>query len=153
MVIYIGADHRGFQLKEAVKEYLKNMGYAVNDMGDDRYNENDDYTEFASTVAEKVSADWSGSRGILICGSGVGMDVTANKFDRIRSVLAFSPDQASASRNEDDTNILSLPADFLDVSTVKKIVSAWMQTPFTGGERYERRLDKIKVLEQKIKNL
>jgi len=153
MVIYIGADHRGFQLKEALKEYLKELGYAVSDVGDSKFDENDDYTDFASAVAEKVSADWSGSRGILICGSGVGVDVTANKYDRVRSVLAFSPDQASASRSDDDTNVLSLPADFVDLEVSKKIIGVWLQTPFRGGERYQRRLDKIKSLEQKLKNL
>ncbi len=153
MIIYIGADHRGFQLKGALKDYLKGLGYQISDLGDSRYDENDDYTDFASAVAERVSADWNNSRGVLICGSGVGVDVTANKYDRVRSVLAFSPDQANASRSDDDTNVLSLPADFVDLETSKKILSTWLQTPFRGGERYQRRLDKIKSLEQKIKNL
>jgi len=153
MIIYIGADHRGFQLKEALRDYLKNLGYQVSDMGNSHYDENDDYTDFASAVAEKVSADWSGSLGVLICGSGAGVDITANKYDRVRSVLAFSPDQAGDSRGDDNTNIISIPADFVDLEISKKILVTWLQTPFKGGERYERRLDKIKSIEQKTKNL
>ncbi len=150
MLIYIGADHRGFRLKEAISKYLKDMGYSVSDMGASAYDENDDYNDFASAVAEKVSSDPSGSRGIVMCGSGVGVDVVANKFRGIRSALSFSPDQASASRADDDTNVLALPADFLDVEASKRIVSVWLQAPASADARYKRRINKINELEHKL---
>jgi ribose 5-phosphate isomerase B len=147
VVIYLGADHRGFKLKEELKNYLLGSGYTVRDLGNDRYDENDDYPDFAGKVAEKVSADPLNSKGILICGSGIGVDIVANKFKEVRSSLVFSPDQAYAARYDDDANVLSLPADYLTGEEAKKIVSVWLQTPFSGEERHRRRLYKIKNLE------
>ncbi len=152
MIIYIGADHRGFQLKETIKEYIKELGYSVSDMGNSSYDDNDDYPKFAAAVAEKVSADPNGSRGVVICGSGVGVDMVANKFRGVRSALSFSPDQAGASRADDDTNVLSLPADFIELETAKRIVSVWLQTPISTDARYKRRLEELRALEQKLKN-
>ncbi len=150
MIIYIGADHRGFNLKEILKNYLKDSGYTVSDLGDEKYDENDDYPDFAVKVAKKVSADPTGSRGVLICGSGVGVDVVANRFPYIRSGLAISTDQILAARNDDDINVLSLAADFIDEETAKKILSVWLQTSFSGEERFKRRLDKIKEIDNSI---
>ncbi len=147
MIIYIGADHRGFKLKETLKAYLVRSGYTVHDLGNDHYDEIDDYTDFAVKVTEKVSVNTSGSRGILLCGSGVGVDIVANKFPGIRSALVTIPNQAYVSRNDDDTNILSLAADYIDPEEAKKIVSVWLQTPFSNDEHHKRRLDKIKKLE------
>ena len=144
MIIYIGADHRGFQLKEALKNFLVESGYTVNDMGNNHYDEGDDFVDFARLVIGKVSADLTNSKGILICGSGVGMDIVANRFSGIRSALVSSPDQAMASRNDDDANILSLAADFTDFELVKKIASVWLQTPFSDTEDHKRRLSKIR---------
>lgn len=152
MIIYIAADHRGFQLKEAMREYVKGFGYEVHDMGNSSYDENDDYPTFAAAVAEKVSADPTNSKGILICGSGVGVDIVANKFGRVRSALSFSTDQASASRADDDTNVLAIPADFVDLDTAKKIVSIWLQTPISTDARYKRRIEEIRAIEQRLRN-
>ena len=149
MLIYIGADHRGFKLKDSVKKYLKENGYEVSDVGNDKYDENDDYPDFARKVAENVSADPNLRKGILICGSGVGVDVTANKFDRIRSVLAISPDHAIASKNDDDTNVLSIAADFIDEEDAKKIISAWLLTKFSNLDKHRRRIAKISEIELK----
>jgi ribose 5-phosphate isomerase B len=152
MIIYIGADHRGFELKKIIIEYVKNLGYSVSDLGNSKYEEDDDYPDFAAAVAAKVSADPTGSEGIVICGSGVGVDVVANKFRAVRSALSFSPDQAGASKADDATNVLALPADFLELDVAKRIVSVWLQTPISTDARYKRRLDKIRELEQNIKN-
>ncbi len=143
MIIYLGADHRGFNLKESIKQFLKDSGYTVVDLGNTRYEEGDDYTDFVKSVAEKVAADPSGSRGVVACGSGVGADIVANRFRGVRSVLGFSPNQAADSRNDDDTNVLSLAADYFDLDQAKKIVSVWLQTPFSGEERYKRRIKEI----------
>ncbi len=147
MVIYLGADHRGFQLKEALEIFLKESGYTVNDLGDERYDTNDDYPDFARLVAQKVSADPTNCRGIVICGSGVGVDIVANKFLGVRSALAFSPDQVAMARNDDDVNVVALPADFVDIELAKKIVSVWLQTPVKTEERYRRRLIKLREID------
>lgn len=150
MVIYVGADHRGFKLKEDIKQFLSDSGYTVNDVGNSTYDENDDYVDFAKAVSEKVSADPTNSRGIVICGSGVGVDIVANRFSQIRSALLFSTEQAMASRSDDDANVISFAADFINPETAKKIVSVWMQTQFSNEERYKRRLEKIQDLDNSI---
>jgi len=147
MIIYIASDHRGFRLKETVKAYLIRSGYTVHDLGNDHYDENDDYPDFAIKVAEKISKDSLNNKGILLCGSGIGVDIVANKFKNVRSSLVFSPDHAYMARNHDDVNVLSLPATYLEDEEAKKIVSVWLQTPFSSEEQYKRRLDKIKKLE------
>ncbi len=150
MVIYIGADHRGFKHKEEIKNYLSGLGYSVSDLGNDKYDELDDYPDFAERVAQKVSLD--GSLGILICGSGVGVDVVANKFPGIRSALVSNSEQAMDARSDDDANILSLAADYTSIEDSKKIISLWIGTQFSGEEKYKRRLKKIEALEIKLKN-
>lgn len=153
MVIYFGADHRGFKLKETLKDFLKNRGYEVVDAGNDSYDENDDYPDFVGRVAEKVSLDYENSRGVLICGSGVGVDIAANKFIKVRSALAMTPDQAYDSRNDADTNILCLAADYLEKETAEKILEVWLTTPFSREERHRRRLQKISEIEAKTSRL
>ena len=150
MNIYLGADHRGFKLKQQLADYLKQSLHSVFDLGNDHYDANDDYPDYAILVAQKVSSDPENSVGIVFCGSGVGVDVAANKFKYVRSALAFNSDQAFISRNDDNTNILSLPADFLDFEEAKKIVNIWLQTPFSGGERHKRRIKKIQLLDEGI---
>lgn len=145
MIIYLGADHRGFNLKENLKQFLNKSGYEVVDLGNTKYEEGDDYTDFVKMVAKKVAADPS-SRGVVVCGSGVGADIVANRFRGVRSVLAISAEQAADSRNDDDTNVLSLAADYIDLEQAKKIVSSWLQTPFSGEERYKRRIQEIDEL-------
>ncbi len=147
MVIYIGADHRGFKLKESIRDFLKNKGYEVVDMGNIRYDENDDYVDFAKEVAKKVGLNPDDSRGILVCGSGVGMDVAANKFRAVRSVLAISPDHVYEARHDDNVNVLSIAANFTNESDAQKIVGTFLETPFEKEERYQRRLNKIEQIE------
>lgn len=150
MVIYIGADHRGFTLKKTLVEALKFNGYAVVDVGDETYNEQDDYVDYGIRVAERVSRDYESNRGILLCGSGVGMCVVANKFLNVRAALVATSDQAYDSRTDDDANVLCLGADYLaDAEAAKKIVLTWIQTPYSDEERHRRRLEKISQLELK----
>ena len=145
MTIYIASDHRGFAAKEALKKYLTDSAYSVRDLGNDHYDENDDYPSFAIAVVKKVSAD-PDSKGILLCGSGVGVDIVANKFKGIRSSLCFSPDQAYAARYDDDVNVLSLPAEYINEEGLKKITSTWLQTPFSNIEKHTRRLSEMRDL-------
>lgn len=149
MLIHIGSDHRGFKLKQILLEFLQQSSYEVNDVGNAQYEKNDDYPDFAACVGEKVSLD-PHSRGIVLCASGVGVDIVANKFSRVRCALVADADQAAASRNDDDTNILAFAADYVSEDQAKKIVSTWIQTPFSGEERYRRRIQKIADLERKL---
>ncbi len=147
MIIYIGADHRGFALKETLKGHLTDGGYEVVDMGNDILEEGDDYPDFAAAVADAVSNNPFEDRGIVICGSGVGVDIVANKFFDIRSALAFNEDQVKAARTDDDVNVVALAADFIDEDTAKAIASAFLDTEYDGAEQHQRRIDKITELE------
>lgn len=148
MLIYIGSDHKGFELKEDLKKFLKNKGYEVIDVGNGSYDKNDDYPDFSSLVGRAVSHDSINRKGILICGSGVGVDIVANKFKDVRSVLAINPEQVRLSRNDDDTNVISLPAEFINNVAAVEILETWLNTPFSGEERHKRRLEKIKEIEE-----
>lgn len=147
MLIYIGADHKGFELKESLKKNLIKQGYEVIDVGNDHYDKNDDYPDFAALAAHAVSQDSINRRGILICGSGAGMNIVANKFEGVRAVLINNPEQAKLSRNDGDSNVLTLAADFLDEKMAKEILKVWLKTPFSGDERHKRRLKKIMEIE------
>lgn len=147
MNVFLGADHRGFRLKEALKAYLIERGFAVEDLGNAVEDPNDDYVDFAAKVAEKVSENPNNHRGILICGSGHGVDMVANKFKGVKSALAFNEAVAKQSREHEDANVLSLASDWLPEDDAKKIVDVWLATPFSGEERHVRRLSKITALE------
>lgn len=142
-MIYLGADHRGFKLKEEIKKFLAEKNFSFQDMGNFKYDENDDYVDFAKLVAQKVSEKSNEHKGILICGSGVGVDITANKFHGVRSALADDIATAKQSREHDNTNVLSLPSDEVDFDLAKKIITVWLETPFSNGEKYKRRISKI----------
>lgn len=142
-MIYLGADHRGYNLKEDIKKFLTERGQVFKDMGNLKYDSNDDYADFAKLVAEKVLNNPETNKGILICGSGVGVDITANKFKGIRSALADDVQTAKQSREHDDTNILSLPADEVDFELAKEIISSWLSTSFSNVEKYKRRIGKM----------
>ncbi|MCR4275351.1 MAG: RpiB/LacA/LacB family sugar-phosphate isomerase [Candidatus Wolfebacteria bacterium] len=143
MTIFIGADHRGFKIKEALKPYLKELGLEVVDLGNDHFDENDDYPDFANAVAGKVSKNPETDKGILICGSGIGMSIAANKFENVRAAQADKIEEAILSRKDNDANVLSLSGNSLSEQEIKEIVRAWLETPFSKEERHERRIKKI----------
>src|SRR3989344_610227 len=142
MTIYIGADHRGFHLKEKLKEWLMTKGQDIIDCGNTIYDPDDDYPDFSIAVAEKVSAD-AGSRGLVICGSGGGVTIAANKVKGIRCTTAVHVADVKHNRESNDVNILSLSADFTDFDEAKELVRAFLYTEFGGEERCVRRLNKI----------
>lgn len=142
-MIYLGADHRGFNLKEKIKKYLENLNYKVVDLGNKIFDPNDDYPDFGKAVAFKVAKNPVKDKGILLCGSGNGMAIVANKEKGVRAVLVFNEKMAKFSREHDDANVLALPADFLKFETAKKIVKTWLETKFSGEKRHIRRLKKI----------
>lgn len=143
-MIYIGADHRGYQLKEKIRNYLVRLGYEIKDVGAHHYAQRDDYPDFGKEVAKKVSRNPEKNKGILICGSGIGMDVLANKFKNVSSALVFHEKVAKTSREHNNANVLSLASDFLSEEKAKKIVKIWLEAKFSGVERHKRRLAKIK---------
>ena len=139
-IIPIGADHAGFELKEVLKTYLKVKGYSFKDFGCNS-NESVDYPDFAHPVASMVEANIS-TLGILICGSGNGINMTANKHQGVRSALCWLPEIAELARLHNNANILVLPARFLTTEEAFKIVDAFFSTEFEGG-RHQNRVDKI----------
>lgn len=149
-MIYLGADHRGFVLKEKISLWVLQWGFPLKDLGPEKLDETDDYPDIASRVAEKVSCHEKEAVGILICGSGVGVDVVANKFPKIRSVLGFSAQQVKAARQEDDVNVLCLPADFLSDKKAQKIITMFLKEEFLAKDRYQKRIEKIFEIEKKL---
>jgi len=138
--IALASDHAGYPLKEAVKEYLLSAGYEVEDFGG--FNtEAMDYPDSAHPAAESV-ASGKNERGIFICGTGQGMQLTANKHRGIRAALCWMPEIARLSRLHNDTNVLTMPGRFFDGKTAVEMVKVWLDTPFEGG-RHKRRVEKI----------
>ena len=144
MTIFLGADHRGFKIKESLKPYLKELGLEIVDLGNDHYDEADDYPDFANAVAEKISQNPETDKGILICGSGIGMSIAANKFKGIRAAQVDTTEQAVLSRKDNNANVLTLSENDLSESEAKEIIKIWLETPFSNEPRHERRLKKIR---------
>ena len=148
-MVYLGADHRGFELKEKIAKWLFEMGYAFQDLGAEKFDPQDDYPKYAERVASIVgSEDAKGAKGVLICGSGVGVEVVANKFDGVRAAIGKSVLQVKAGRNDDDMNILVLAADFTSEKDAKAMLIAFLETKYSGLDRFERRLEEIRKLEE-----
>lgn len=148
MKIYIGADHNGFERKKQLSEYLQKNGYEVVDEGDVSLAPEDDFPQFAGKVvmAMRGDQDPSMAKGILICGSGQGMCMAANRFKGVRAALAWDQEEARSARNDDDSNILCLSARSLDFDTTIGIVHTWLITPFAGASRFKRRISELDQL-------
>ena len=144
--VYIGADHAGWAMKEELEVFLKQNGYEVEDMGNEQLVETDDYPDFGHAVAKRVVTD-DNAVGVLLCGSAQGICIVANKVKGVRAVTGFDEEEAVATRTDDDSNVLCLPARFLTVEKAKTILGAWLEAPFSGAERHQRRLEKLKRIE------
>jgi RpiB/LacA/LacB family sugar-phosphate isomerase len=147
MRIVIGADHAGFDLKQSVCEYLRTLGHDVIDVGTVS-DEPVDYPDFAEAVA-KVLLDGKAERGVLICGSGVGASVSANKIPGIRAGLCHDTYSAHQGVEHDDTNVLVLGARVIGVELARELVRHFLAAKFNGEERHNRRVAKIKALERR----
>ena len=145
MQIGLASDHGGFELKEELKAFLKSMGTDPVDMGSFS-EESVDYPDFGMLVAERVSRGEL-EKGILICGTGIGMSIVANKFPGVRATLANDLYSSRLSREHNDSNILILGGRVVGKDLAKEIVKVWLNTPFAGG-RHRRRLEKIEALER-----
>ena len=146
-MIYTAADHRGVELKIRINEWLKGRGYEFEDLGAYEHDPWDDFTDFAIDAAQKVAQNPEGNRAILICGSGVGMGIAANKVKDIRAGLGFSPDQVHAARKDDNINVLVLAADNTGEMLAMDITEKFLETDFVQSDNYLRRLEKISRFE------
>lgn len=144
-MIYIAADHRGFRLKEEIKKWLETELYEFRDLGAYEYDKEDDYPLYAIKIGETVIKE--NARGILICGSGAGASIAANKVKGIRAGLCTSVRQAASARSDDNINLLCLSADWVSVEDNQKITDTFLKTPFSSEERHIRRINQIKDYE------
>lgn len=145
-MIYLGADHGGFSFKEKIKEFLNELKIEYQDLGNLKNDPDDDFPDFAILVAKKV-AETKG-KGILFCTSGLGMCIAANKIKGIRAVSITSKKSAQQSREHLDANILCLGEHVVSFRDAKKIIKVWLETDFFNKDKYIRRIEKIKKLEQ-----
>ena len=146
--IAIGSDHAGFPMKEAILKYLEGAGYAVDDQGTSS-EESVDYPDFGKAVGERVAAKQD-DVGIVICGSGIGISIAANKVSGIRAALAHNVLTAQLAREHNDANVLALGARIVSPAAALEMVQTFLATPYAGG-RHQRRLDKITQIERDIR--
>jgi ribose 5-phosphate isomerase B len=146
MIIPIASDHAGYEAKEKVKKILEDLGHMPVDFGT-HSEDSVDYPEFAVQVAEKID-DGENDLGILICGSGQGMCMTANKYQNVRAALVYDEDSARLSREHNNANVMCLPGRQLSDEQLKDFVKTWLEAKFDGG-RHERRINKIQDLTDK----
>ena len=147
MRVILASDHAGLRLKEKVKKYLARKKIEYEDLGTKSF-KSVDYPDYALKVAEKVAKN-KNTRGILVCGTGTGMTIAANKVKGIRAVAAYDAYSAKMSRIDNDTNVLGLKGRFFPFEKIKKIITVWLDTPFSGEKRHKRRIKKIRDYEMK----
>jgi ribose 5-phosphate isomerase B len=138
--VLIASDHAGFALKEALEAELRSLGFEVDDLGP-ASDASTDYADYAHPLAARVSSG-EAERGVLLCGTGLGMSYTANRYPHVRAAVAWTPEVAALAREHNDANVLVLPARFVGTEEGKAILKAWLETPFAGG-RHARRIAKI----------
>ncbi len=148
MKIFIGADHRGFQLKKKLEDALHALGHEVKDMGTHTDSIASDYPQVALQVAREVVHN-PGSRGILLCMSGIGQSITANKVPGVYAALVYNKEAALLSRQHNDSNVLVMGAKFVDESNMLEIIKIWLSTAFEGG-RHLRRKEQIQNIEREF---
>lgn len=143
MTIFIGADHRGFELKNLIIDYLQDKNIRVEDMGNYEYVKEDDYVDYAKKVAEAVLQNPQEFLGIVICGSGVGVSIAANRYHSIRCALGFNEEQVIHARKNDHINMLALAADYFEFEEAKTIIDGFMNTSIIREQKYIRRVNKL----------
>jgi ribose 5-phosphate isomerase B len=139
MKIYLGADHNGLHLKNAIERYLAKAGYDVVDTSGDDLRPEDDYPVIAQRLVKDLLVDGSQPRAVLICGSGQGMCMAANRFKGVRALLGYDTHSVKSARNDDDANVLCLPSDLAEADAAK-LVDTFIDTPFEGATRFRRRI-------------
>jgi len=147
-MIYLGSDHKGYELKEKIKLWLGEWGYTFEDKGPDHFDKDDDYPDYISKVGLAISGDTE-SFGIILGHSGQGEAIVANKYKGVRAIVYYGgPEELiSLSREHNNANVLSLGASFLSEEQAKRIIKMWLETKFTNEPRHARRIDKITKIE------
>lgn len=143
MTIFIGADHRGFELKNRIMEYLQDKNIRVEDMGAYQYDAEDDYPDFAQKVAEAVLQNPSEFLGIVTCGSGVGVSIAVNRYKGIRCAIGFETDQVSHAKENDHINVLSIPSDYVTIEKAQEFIDTFIETKQKENKKYTRRTKKL----------
>lgn len=145
MKIYLGADHGGFYLKEAVEEYLKKAGYDVEDKGNNQLDPDDDYPQFAASVASSILADNEDAKGIIVCTGAQGVAIAANRFKGIRASVVWDAHEARMTRNDNDSNVLCLPGRLMsdNPDLWQGVLETWLSTPFSRAARHHRRVKEL----------
>lgn len=138
--ILIASDHAGFELRHRLRRELERLGYTVRDLGTSSA-DSADYADFAHPLAREISEGRAG-RGVLLCGTGLGMSYVANRYRNVRAAVSWAPEVAELARRHNDANVLVLPAHFVDGDEALKILKVWLEAPFEGG-RHERRVLEI----------
>lgn len=149
MTIYIAADHNGFEMKNQLRDWLTESGYAVEDLGPETFDKADDYPDYGIRVAREVAKSPDESLGVLLCGSGVGMAVVADKVKGVRAGLIHDPEIARMARQDDNINTIALGASYISLKDAQAVIAAWLDSSFSGAERHVRRIGKIAQYEQK----
>lgn len=147
MKVFLASDHAGFDLKNKIKIFLSTQNYQIEDMGDFQKQENDDYPQFIALAAEKVSQN-PNHRAIVFGKSGTGEEIVANKFKNVRAVLGFNAENVRLSRQDNDTNVLSLGSQFVNPEDAIELVKIFLETPFSNAKRHQRRVDEITDIEK-----
>ncbi len=143
MIVFIGADHRGFELKDKLEEYLREKNIRIEDMGNYQYDPQDDYPDFAKKVAQAVLQDPENHLGLVVCGSGVGVSIVCNRQKGIRCAVGTNIEQVQHIRSRDHINILAIATDFVDFEQAKQMVDTFLDTEPLQEEKYLRRIKKI----------
>jgi len=147
MRIYLGADHRGFEIKEQLKSWLQENEYEVEDIGCYVYDPDNDYVDFALKVAEAIEGDGTEDRGILLCGSGHGVDIVANKFKHVRAIIGFNAEVTIQGREHEDANILVIPTDWTTADEAVERVDLFLKTEKNDSPNYVRRRSRLNNLQ------
>jgi RpiB/LacA/LacB family sugar-phosphate isomerase len=147
-MLYIASDHGGFALKEQLKIFLAKAKVSFSDLGPKKFVVDDDYPDYAALVAKKVSRNPNKDVGILLCRSGQGVCIVANKFKHVRAALVWNTSEARVSRNDDMSNILCLPSDYMSPQQAWHLVETWLHTSYSQEQRHMRRIAKISKLEK-----
>jgi ribose 5-phosphate isomerase B len=147
MKIFLGTDHNGFHIKNSIRDYLQRAGYDVSDDSDARLDPEDDFPVFAARVAKDVlGSDDNEAMGILLCGSGQGMCMAANRYRGIRACLGYDVTSIRSSRVDDDANVLCIPADTVDKDHLNVLVETFLNTKFAAAPRFSRRIQEMDQL-------
>ena len=146
-LIYLAADHGGFEYKNKLVDFLQENNFDVEDLGPAALNPQDDYPDYAFALAEKVAGNPE-TLGIMFCRGGQGMAIAANKVKDVRAVVCWDKQGAADSKNDNDANVLSLPANHLSWKETQDIILVWLNTPYSAEERHVRRIQKISDYEQ-----